>query len=120
MDAVKYIEEQVRMCKSFSNCNECPAKADGVCTCHTISLKNADDVFQAAAHAVRAVNEWSLGHPRKTRSSEFLKHYPNAIKYGDVIYICPKKLDESYKPCNGCSETSCHECRAEYWLQEVE
>ena len=115
MDAVKFLEETRRMCQAHNVCTGCPADSCGAVDCRVDFMKDID-----AVDAVEIVEKWSKEHPRKTRSSEFLKHYPNAIKYGDVIYICPKKLNESYNPCNGCSETSCYKCRAEYWLQEVE
>nr|DAH50916.1 MAG TPA: hypothetical protein [Caudoviricetes sp.] len=115
MDAVKFIKEAKRMCQSYEKCEACPAHTGGYDDCRIDAMNDIDEEI-----AVDIVEKWAKERPRKTRSSEFLKHYPNAIKYGDVLYICPKKLDESYNPCNGCSGTSCYKCREEYWLQEVE
>lgn len=119
MDAVRYLEETRRMCRFFSHvaCVGCPALINRQYCMFADVIVN---YRTKTTDAVKIVEEWSKENPIKTRSSEFLKHYPNAIKYGDVIYICPKKLDESYNPCNGCCETSCYKCREEYWLQEVE
>lgn len=116
MDAVKFIEEARRMCQTYDGCEDCPANACGnFVDCRVDIMQTID-----AADAVAIVEKWSKEHPVKTRSSEFLKHYPNAINYGGVLFICPKKVDESYNPCNGCSDTSCDDCRSEYWMQEVE
>jgi len=54
MDAVKYIEEKERMCKSLPNCEGCPIRY----TCDP----NADE----AREAVDAVKKWSIEHPVMT------------------------------------------------------
>lgn len=115
MDAVKFIEERNRMCNSFGDrCTGCPASnACGCCAVDQASTLDATD-------QVAIVEDWSKEHQIKTRNSEFLKNYPNAINCEGVICICPKLVDESYNPCNGCSKTPCDECKEEYWTQEVE
>lgn len=110
MDAVKFFEEYKRMCDSIDSCDSCPAS--GQCL--------YDDTIQNYAGVVAITEKWSKEHPRKTRNSEFLKHYPNAINCEGVLSICPKWVDESYNPCNGCSKIDCDDCKAEYWMQEVE
>lgn len=119
MDAVKFLEEVKKMCKSQSTCVEdnkaCPIVCYRNGYCIGPALKTIEeDVFP---NIVNIVEQWS----RKTRSSEFLKNYPNATIgcYG-VIDICPKAVDKNYKPVKGCDDTSCNECSNKYWRQEIE
>lgn len=68
--------------------------------------------------AVTVLQKWSDEHPRKTRQSEFLKMYPNAMLCeGEYLNIAPCHLDRNIR--KGCSE-SCINCHREYWLAEVE
>lgn len=117
MDAVKFLEEANRMCESYSCCADCPANTPGDFDNCRVDTMQAFD----AADAVAIVEKWSKEHSRKTRSDEFLKHYPNAtIGYYGVIDICPKAVDKNYTPVNGCDDTSCDECSDKYWTQEIE
>ena len=104
MDAVKFVEERRRM---FAVTGENPK----------YSLFN---MSTCAEDDVKEVAEWSAAHPRKTRQSEFLKHYPKAdVLSNGVISVCPK-LIEGYNPSAGCYDTDCYDCKTEYWMQEVE
>lgn len=68
--------------------------------------------------AVTGLQKWSDEHPRKTRQSEFLKMYPNAMLCeGEYLNIAPCHLDRNIR--KGCLE-SCINCHREYWLAEVE
>ena len=67
---------------------------------------------------VTVLQKWSDEHPRKTRQSEFLKMYPNAMLCeGEYLNIAPCPLDRNIR--KGCSE-SCINCHREYWLAAVE
>lgn len=72
-------------------------------------------------------------HPRKTRQSEFLKMFPNAVLIArdwlqyhsdtkddcPVIDICPHKVDTTLEV--DCKDVrSCYVCRKEYWQAEME
>ena len=63
MDALEFVRETNRMCKSFSiSCGSCPAKKHGNCTA-TIWDEEI----------VPIVEKWSKEHPRnKTRQDVFL------------------------------------------------
>lgn len=117
MDAVKFIEERNRMCKSFDKyCYGCPAW-DGSCKLGTGTYLKCEGAKQ-----VKIVEEWSAAHPRKTRRSVFLERYPNAKIADDTgmpsVYPCViEKGMESVKYCNS---LSCYDCRREFWGQEVE
>ena len=119
MDSVKFIEERRRMCKSFDTCcNGCPAF--NACNNNLCCAVGNESMMDATAQ-IAIVEEWSASHPRKTRSDEFLKYYPNAtVNYRNIIDICPQAVDKDYIPANGCANTSCDECSYKYWMQEVE
>lgn len=120
MDAVKFIKERNRMCKSFcSSCKECPASNEDDLCCAVGNESTLDAIAQIAI-----VEEWSAAHPRKTRQSVFLEQYPEAAldAYG-VLRVCPMYLSAEYRDdCNGCKNIwkKCSDCRREFWMQEVE
>ena len=119
MDAVKFIEERNRMCKSFDKCcYGCPAW-DGSCKLETGTYLECE-----ATKQVEIVEEWSAAHPRKTRQSVFLEQYPEALVLdGGTLSTCPVLFSSEYRNAyGGCASPygSCAECRREFWMQEVE
>ena len=107
MDAVKFVRERRRM---FDVTGEYPKY-------NLFSLNiSAEDV-------VKEVEEWSAAHPRKTRQSVFLEHYPEAAldDYG-VLRFCPSDISAAHRYSEGCGypEQRCTDCRREFWMQEVE
>lgn len=106
MDAVKFIEEHRRMYKVTGK--HLPTLAEGI---------PAEDI-------VKEVEEWSAAHPRKTRQSVFLEHYPEArISTHGVLLVCPCPISASHRNAGGGCATidrRCDDCRKEYWMQEVE
>lgn len=106
MDAVKFIEEHRRMYKVTGK--HLHTLAEGI---------PAEDV-------VKEVEEWSAAHPRKTRQSVFLEHYPEArISTHGVLLVCPCPISASHRNAGGGCATidrRCDDCRKEYWMQEVE
>lgn len=122
MDAVEFVKERQRMCKSFgTGCTGCPAfnaYEDELC-CAVSQESTLDATIQVAM-----VEEWSTAHPRKTRQDVFLEQYPetNLDKYG-IIQICPTELFSAYRsPKLGCTNSNmmCSDCRRWFWTQEVE
>ena len=118
MDANKFLNEYDRMCKSYDDCPECPlCSVNGGCSFWP-SIYN-EEIYP---EIIKAVEEWSAAHPRKTRQSVFLKQYPNAVLDKDgVLRICPSFVGgdtpEKYK-CICLAD--CSDCRREFWMQEVE
>ena len=106
MEAVKFIEEHRRMYKVTGK--HLPTLAEGI---------PAEDI-------VKEVEEWSAAHPRKTRQSVFLEHYPEArISTHGVLLVCPCPISASHRNAGGGCATidrRCDDCRKEYWMQEVE
>ena len=119
MDAVKFIEERNRMCKSFDKyCYGCPAW-DGSCKLEPGSYLKCE-----ADKAVKIVEKWSAAHPRKTRQSVFLERYPEArvTDNGDLV-VCPANISAEHRDEHGgCAPfyRPCEVCRREFWMQEVE
>lgn len=107
MDAVKFIEERRRMCKVTGSGPKYSLYNERTC---------AEDV-------VKEVEEWSAAHPRKTRQSAFLEHYPEARldDYG-VLRFCPSDISAAHRDSVGCGypELRCTDCRRKFWTQEVE
>lgn len=113
MDALEFVRETNRMCKSFStDCGGgggiCPAKKHGNCIA---TLSNEE--------IVPIVEKWSKEHPRKTRQDAFLEQYPDApLSYG-IINIKPCQIVKNHTY-GDCSITDCPLCRKEFWMQEIE
>ena len=122
MDAVRFIEERNRMCKSFdTGCKWCPAfnAEDELCCCAV----GQESTLDATAQIVM-VEEWSAAHPRETRQSMFLKQWPEAAidSYG-VLNLCPTPISKSHRNIYGkCAhaDVKCDKCRREFWQREVE
>ena len=110
MDVVKFIEERKRMCAAYKNCMDCPAGDRADCVVAVNSNLGADE-------QLKIVEEWSDAHPSKTRQSVFLEQYPEAVVDArGSIDICPKVLCDLQK---SCGDTTCYDCRCEFWSQEV-
>ena len=123
MDAVKFIEERRRMCKSFdTGCNGCPAfNACDDDLCCAVGQESTLD----ATDQIAIVDEWSAAHPRKTRQNVFLEQYPEADaldEYG-VLRLCPRGISAAHRDSDGLcknQERPCIDCRHEFWMHEVE
>ncbi len=110
MDAVKFIKERNRMCKSFGkNCDNCPAIKNFCC-----------DTFEWQERLVAIVEEWVAAHPRKTRQDLFLEQWPNAKVFVDgILDICPIELDGHYSCKSTDTKMRCQTCRREFWMKEI-
>ena len=130
MDAVEFLKESSRMCKSFND--NCKNK-DGnnfYCGLRYEANKNGELCYVYIRNhpdkAVAIVEKWAKEHPRKTRQSEFLKLFPEAPIFEGVLGIDPcelvgSKLDS--EECHSYDEfglSGCYECRKNYWLEEIE
>lgn len=116
MDAVEFIKEHGRMCRTYYGCDGCLARNnDGSCKFSTTVGDEADE-------QIALLEEWSAAHPRKTRQSVFLEEWPDADKDKDgVCNICPKYVNRSVSCArDGLITKRCADCRREFWMQEVE
>lgn len=112
MDAVKFIMTVIRICKN-QGCAKCPVCKEGMCM--VVSSGNSSE---SIVETISKVEQWAKDHPVKTRQSEFLKMFPNAVIDEDdgILCIKPCAIDESIGCTNG---KGCDGCRRKYWLTEV-
>ena len=100
MDAIKFLAEFKRMCKTYQGCAGC--RATGGCDC---SSMESDAQRQ---ELVDIVEKWSKDHPPKTRLQDFLERYPNAPMEVDGT---PKTCCEVLEYCKDCNaEVDCISC----------
>lgn len=117
MDAVEFLKDFKRLCKSTA-CSNCSLWVDDHCCCMMDAKCAISDDFYPG-QIISAVEKWSKDHPVKTRQSEFLKMFPNVLVYDGVVSIAPCRVDvENYRveECDGL----CMKCCYKYWSQEVE
>nr|DAI81389.1 MAG TPA: hypothetical protein [Caudoviricetes sp.] len=120
MDAIKFIEERRRMCKSFNSleCKGCPAFNAYELSCVVDKASKVDAKGQIAI-----VEKWSVAHPRKTRQDLFLEQWPEAQVEDGVLTLCPSNVSSMYRNSyGGCANygAKCTDCCREFWSQEVE
>ena len=123
MDAVKFIEERNRMCKSFGDrCTGCPASDDCGCCAVDQVLDQASTLDATAQVAI--VEKWSAAHPRKTRQSVFLEQWPESLlDESGVLLLCPREISAAHRDSSGMCKhpgKNCVDCYREFWMQEVE
>ncbi len=117
MDALEFLIERNRMCKSFNRCSDgCPAWG-GSC-----KLETGTDLECESDKQVEIVKDWAAAHPRKTRQSVFLEQWPEAeIDKSGCLMLCPITVSADRRNRHGdCTTLECTDCRREFWMQEVE
>ena len=95
MDAVEFFKTVNRLCENQS-CRECPVCKEGVCM--VMNMVRIDGgLVESIEETVSKVEQWAKDHPIKTRQSEFLKMFPNAVIDEDdgILCIRPCDIDES-------------------------
>lgn len=114
MDAIQFIKEKERMCKTCGACRLCPAYLDGEC------IVNLFSGF-APEQQVNTIKVWAEQHPVKTRQSVFLEQYPNArVAAKGIVKIWPCDVEKNMQNVTYCNSLSCADCRREFWSQQVE
>lgn len=88
MDALEFLKERNRMCKSYETCVGCSLEGDRC----TISRSTSDEEYE---RIITTVEQWSKEYPRKTRQSVFLEQWPNAVTNNDVLNLTPCNIDQS-------------------------
>lgn len=112
MDAVEFFKTVNRYCKN-QGCKKYLACRGDLCM-----IWPDDDSVKSIEETISKVEQWAKDHPVKTRQSEFLKMFPNAVIDEDdgILGIKPCYIDESIE-CT--DEKGCDGCRRKYWLTEV-
>ena len=104
MDAVKFLEELKRICKSHQHCADCPILWDTSHDCllgHPYEWKSEN-----IKKMISIVEKWSAEHPQKTRLQDFLEKFPNApVDKDGVPYMRPVTLGYcDVKECEWCKQ----------------
>ena len=124
MDAVEFIMKRERMCKpNIAHCESCPVdiemrKRGLETTCYNFQITYPKTF-------VEIVEQWDKEHPIKTRQSEFLKMFPDAQIFKEILTINPCAIDSSRFGTEEChayddNNAGCFECRKKYWTEEIE
>lgn len=125
MDVLEYEKVRIRMCRTMilkeGGCEACPL-FNGLkrrCGFAASIAENMDE--DVIKKNVDIVIKWAKEHPVKTRQSEFLKMFPDAVIKNGTIAICPQNVCEGYLPEDGCActSTACGLCMKRFWLTEV-
>ena len=115
-----FMKEYSRLCDAY----RLPQKSACRTDCPFINMRCAFPENVNINHPERfektynIVEKWSDTHTVKTRQSEFLKMFPNAVIDEDdgILCIRPCDIDESIGCTNG---KGCDDCYRKYWLAEV-
>ena len=100
MDAVEYLKERARMCKSYGYiCAECP-------------LINGKCVAGNPEEIVSAVEKWSREHPVMTNAMKFEEVFGEKPANGKGERLCPPIAFRKSKDCS----CECSEC--DQWWDE--
>lgn len=102
MDAIEFVYEWARMCRSSQSCGDCPIYKGSSCGLSYSQVRTKEQ----AQRVVHLVWDWAAEHPQETRLSKLLKQYPKAK--AEVIkenYPCPAYLGYS---CSG--SVNCKDC----------
>lgn len=117
MDAVKMLEEVVRMSQNCTiRCEECPISSN----CNGMDVECNNLRIYHPEKYVEIVENWSKAHPQKTQADLFFERYPDAERRGNGIpYSRPCEIGlVSREKCN--ENKSCEDCRKKYWSAPVE
>lgn len=117
MDTVEFFKTANRLCKD-QGCKKCPARKEGVCMVMRM-IRLADNSDESIEETISKVEQWAKDNPVKTRQSEFLKMFPNAMinESDGILCIPPCNIEGKRIVCAG--GKNCGDCRREYWLTEV-
>lgn len=116
MDAVEFLKTLRRMCNA--ECRKCEFRevhrVNGGCS--TWRKTHPEE-------AVAIVEQWAAEHPAKTRQSEFLKQWPEALSREGILQICPASVSHGFRGKIGecvVEPKDCQKCKRQFWLEEVE
>jgi len=79
MDIARLLGELNRMCKAYSDCDQCPIGCADHLVCLFSSIVNPRIDFKEFINDISKVEKWSSEHPQKTRLQDFMEKHPNAL-----------------------------------------
>lgn len=97
MDAVKFLEEDSRMCNTYNDCIGCPIHDKPFCNPHDMTTNDE------RKELVDAVEKWSKEHSIMTNGRKIVEMIPNdklgsIVRNKDVtLYIDKSWWDAEYK-----------------------
>lgn len=108
MDAVEFLKERERMCKSCEGkCSDCPIGKEKVN--HNQYCREYIEKFPI--EAVDLVEKWSDGHPRETFLERFQKQHPDApMSTNGLPFPCPYQLGYEPKWKAPCVKNKSYDC----------
>ena len=114
MDAVEFLRTRRKLCDDNVCGESCP-----------LFYCCDEDIEDNRIRQVLVVEKWGKEHPVKTRQSELLKLFPEAIMLCDeYLNICPAQLSSECrdKETGGCYAPGmdCVKCKRDFWLKEIE
>lgn len=121
MDAVEFAKERNRMCQAFrTTCRYYPLGE----SLH-VGIACIQVLYERPEEVVGIVERWAKQNPVKTRQSEFLKQWPEALMTEDgLVNICPSRFVAGFRDekgeCTQYRSKGCDNCRREFWMKEVE
>lgn len=71
MDAVEFLKQYQRMCKSYTSCESCELYSD---------FLSSGCLDSDPKTSVRVVEQWAQTHPQKAMIQDFFEKFPNAPK----------------------------------------
>lgn len=120
MDAKEFMLGYARMCNTNRKCyNNCTLYKNHLCLSPAVLSTAINSLTpEEMDKLIAIVKEWCAENPIKTRQSEFLKMFPNAV---NVLDFCPHAMDATFKSC--CDRASlefCRRCKKDYWLTPID
>ena len=95
MDAVKYVNEKIRMCRSFSTCQSCREELKLNKCVNQLETENTK-------LAVDAVEQWSKEHPIMTNKMKFEEVFGDTcVENGELVLVRPSWWFEEYREPKG-------------------
>lgn len=123
MDAKEFAYNLRRLCEYYGGmCYDVENPGDESANCPLVKYE-CQDVLSMEDEVFDIVEYWAEQHPekpKKTRQSEFLDRYPNAVGKDSVIWIRPCEIDDTKGNLCVTFGHDCRECRKKYWGEEIE
>lgn len=117
MDAIEFLKERVRMCKSYKDsCDDCELYKISK-ELHMDCIKLLDCHFETA---VKTVDTWSFMHPKKTMRQDFFEKHPNAPTKNDMFSPIPCPEQCGYEKEKYCIKNNKVKNCVECWSRPLE
>lgn len=118
---VKELPKKCPKCGKRLKSEKCPLRENGIgcAPLDEVTVKESAQPFKT----VEIIEQWSKEHPVKTRMSEFLKLFPNAMldEQNGILEICPMLIyGGSCEDYAGHLPYYCYDCKEKFWLAPVE